>query len=177
MIPKLLAIDDNEVNRRTIVNALRVYDCVVVEACNGIDGMDMAAFELPDVILLDYSMPLMDGSEMLIRLRSDPTLSQIPVIMATSHADRETVMRIAKLGVRGYLVKPVLAKVLVDALRRIIDLKLKPTFCPTEKSGGAGAKLASATDQESGATAKPEAFQPVPAMDATLAPTAQQAAR
>ena len=57
-------------------------------------------------MLLDYTMPVMDGFEVLARLRSDPDLKATPVIMLTAEAGRETVIKIAKLGVRDYLIKP-----------------------------------------------------------------------
>ena len=68
-------------------------------------------------------MPVMDGTEMLGRLKSNPDLKSIPVIMLTAEAGRENVLRIAKMGVRDYLVKPFKEDQIVERVGRIVELK------------------------------------------------------
>jgi len=83
----------------------------------------MAGKETPDVILLDVTMPVMDGVEMLTKLKADPQLKAIPVVMLTAEGGRDSVVKIARLGIRDYIVKPFKENVLIEKLGRIIDLK------------------------------------------------------
>jgi two-component system cell cycle response regulator len=78
---------------------------------------------MPDMILLDITKPGMDGVEMLTKLKSDPALKAIPVIMLTAEGGRDNVLKIAKIGVRDYMVKPFKEDLLVEKCGRIIDLK------------------------------------------------------
>src|SRR5215831_14582125 len=100
---KILTVDDSKTIRMIVTKAFKPFDCTVIEAANGVVGLATASREKPDIILLDYTMPVMDGFEVLGRLRADPELKATPVIMLTAEAGRETVIKIAKLGVRDYL--------------------------------------------------------------------------
>ena len=106
MGPKILTIDDSKTIRLIIGKAFKSFDCEVLEAANGVEGLAVAAKEKPDIIILDLTMPIMDGYETLTKLKSDPDLKSIPVVMLTAESGRENVLRIAKQGVRDYLVKP-----------------------------------------------------------------------
>lgn len=125
MSVKILAIDDREIIRLIVAKAFKLFDCIVLEADNGVAGLAVASREKPDIILLDYKMPVMDGFEALTRLRSDPDLKATPVIMLTAEAGRDTVTRIAQLGVRGYLIKPFKGELLVERVGRVVELKPK----------------------------------------------------
>jgi two-component system, cell cycle response regulator len=125
MSTKILAIDDSQVVRAVVSKALKPYDCTLLETDNGALGLSVASREKPEIILLDYNMPIMDGFEVLTRLRQDPDLKSTPVIMMTTLSDRETVTKIARLGVRDYLVKPFKEELLVERLGRVIALKSK----------------------------------------------------
>ncbi|MDB6055250.1 MAG: histidine kinase [Verrucomicrobiales bacterium] len=125
MGPKILTVDDSKTIRLIIGKAFKSFDCEVFEASNGVEGLAVAAKEKPDIIILDLTMPIMDGYETLTKLKSDPELKGIPVVMLTAEAGRENVLRIAKQGVRDYLVKPFKEEVIIDRVGRIIDLKPK----------------------------------------------------
>lgn len=120
---KILTVDDSKTVRIIVKKAFKTFDCDIIEASNGVEGLAIAAKERPDVILLDVTMPVMDGVEMLTKLKADPALKPIPVIMLTAEGGRDHVLRIAKIGVRDYIVKPFHEEVLVDKVGRIIDLK------------------------------------------------------
>jgi two-component system cell cycle response regulator len=122
---KVLTVDDSKTIRLIVTKAFKPYDCMVLEADNGMAGLAVATREKPDLILLDYTMPVMDGFEVLARLRSDAELKTIPVIMLTAEASRETVMKIAKLGVRDYLIKPFKGELLVERVGRVLTLQTK----------------------------------------------------
>jgi two-component system cell cycle response regulator len=125
MSTKILTIDDSKIIRLIVAKAFESYDCAVMEGDNGFDGLAIASREKPDLILLDYGMKPMDGWEVLKRLRADPNLKAVPVIMLTSMSDRGTVMRIAQLGVRDYVIKPFKQEALIERVSRVVPLKTK----------------------------------------------------
>jgi two-component system, cell cycle response regulator len=120
---KILTVDDSKTVRIIVKKAFKTYDCEIIEAANGVEGLATASKETPDVILLDVTMPVMDGVEMLTKLKSDPALKPIPVIMLTAEGGRDNVLKIAKIGVRDYIVKPFKEEILVEKVGRVIDLK------------------------------------------------------
>lgn len=120
---KLLTVDDSKTVRIIIKKAFKLYDCEILEAANGVEGLALATKETPDIILLDVTMPVMDGVEMLTKLKADPALKGIPVVMLTAEGGKDNVLKIAKIGVRDYIVKPFKEDLLIQKVGRIIDLK------------------------------------------------------
>lgn len=123
MRPKLLTVDDSRTVRIIIRNTLKAYDLEIFEATNGVEGLAMAAKAVPDLILLDITMPVMDGVEMLYKLKADPALKGIPVIMLTAEGGKDNVLKIVKIGVCDYIVKPFKADILLQKIGHIVDLK------------------------------------------------------
>ncbi len=123
MSKKLLTIDDSKAVRMIIKKAFKDFDIEIPEATNGVEGLAAASRESPDIILLDITMPVMDGIEMLTKLKADASLKHIPVIMLTAEAGKETVLKIAKIGIRDYIVKPFSEDTLVEKVGRVIDLR------------------------------------------------------
>lgn len=123
MSKKLLSIDDSKAVRMIVKKAFKEFDLEIPEATNGVEGLAAAAKENPDIILLDITMPVMDGIEMLTKLKADSSLKHIPVIMLTAEAGKETVLKIAKIGIRDYIVKPFSEDTLIEKVGRVIDLR------------------------------------------------------
>ena len=123
MRKKILTVDDSKIVRLIVQKTFKPFDCDIFEASNGVEGMAAAAKETPDIILLDVTMPVMDGVEMLGKLKADPRLKAIPVIMLTAESGTDNVRRIVKIGVRDYIVKPFKDGVLVAKVTRIIELQ------------------------------------------------------
>lgn len=119
---KILTVDDSKSVRIIVARAFKPFDCVVLEASNGAEGLEVAAREKPDLILLDYTMPVMDGLETVTKLREDPDLKTTPVIMLTAEASREVITKMASLGVRDYLVKPFKEPILLEQVGRVVPL-------------------------------------------------------
>lgn len=122
---KILSVDDSRTIRLIVGRAFLPYDCQMCEASNGEEGLAVAAREKPDLIILDVTMPVMDGVTMLTKLKEDPELKAIPVVMLTAESGRENVLQIAKLGVRDYLVKPFKENQLIEKAGRIVNLQKK----------------------------------------------------
>ena len=127
---KILSVDDSKTIRMIVKRAFAPYDCTVYEAANGEEGLAAAAKEKPDLIILDITMPVMDGVTMLTQLKESPDLKGIPVIMLTAESGRNNVAYIAKLGVRDYLVKPFKDEQLIEKVTRVISLQPKPAAAP-----------------------------------------------
>jgi two-component system cell cycle response regulator len=130
MAIKILSVDDSRTIRLIVGKAFRPYDCSICEAANGEEGLAVAAREKPDLILLDVTMPVMDGVTMLTRLKEDPELKSIPVIMLTAESGRDNVLHIARLGVRDYLVKPFKEDQLIEKAGRVVSLQKKAPAAP-----------------------------------------------
>lgn len=91
-----------------------VYDGLAVQ--NGVGGLVIAAKQTPEIILLDITIPVMDGVEMLTKIESDPASKSILVSMLKAEAGRENVMKFAKIGLRDYIGKLFKEDILVNKL-------------------------------------------------------------
>lgn len=104
---KILVVEDNPNNRRLLKDLLMYYGYEVLEAADGREGVSMAVEHLPDLILMDLQMPVMDGFQAGNILKNDPKTKHIKIIAITSFAmkgDRDMVM---KGGFSDYLSKPI----------------------------------------------------------------------
>ena len=122
---KILTVDDSKTVRIIVRKAFKAFDCEILEAGNGVEGLAVAAKDIPDIILLDITMPVMDGVTMLGKLKEDDALKQMPVIMLTAESGRENVLQISKLGIHDYLVKPFRAEQLIEKASRAVPLQKK----------------------------------------------------
>ncbi|MDP2139029.1 MAG: response regulator [Candidatus Didemnitutus sp.] len=127
MRPQILTVDDARTVRLIAERALAAYDCDVNEATNGFNALFAMEKVLPDLVLLDVSMPVMGGLELLTMMRSNPALRKIPVLMLTSPADHAVRPQIEELGVSGILMKPFNEVTLVEKIRGVISLNLRKT--------------------------------------------------
>jgi CheY-like chemotaxis protein len=103
--PTVLVIEDDAASREIAAYRLTRLGCRVLKAPTGSKGLALVA-ERPDLVLLDLCLPGIDGEAVLARLRETPATAALPVIVVTAQSDRQRVMRIARHGVTGYLVKP-----------------------------------------------------------------------
>jgi len=103
---KILVVDDESDIVSTIQYRLKFYEFDVITASNGKEGLEKTANERPDLILLDINMPVMDGHEMLERLKNHPDLKDIPVIMLTAYSDKRDIVKAAEFGIADYVTKP-----------------------------------------------------------------------
>ena len=124
MAYKILTVDDSKTIRMIVKKAFKPYNCELFEGENGVEGLAIAAKEMPDLIILDITMPVMTGIEMLGKLKAESELKDIPVIMLTAESDKENVMQIVKMGVKDYIVKPFKGEQLIERAKNI--LKLRP---------------------------------------------------
>jgi class 3 adenylate cyclase/CheY-like chemotaxis protein len=121
--PLVLVVDDNDVNRDIFKTRLTTAGYQVIEAADGEEALVVARDRLPDLILLDVMMPKMDGFEVSRRLRADPKIAHIPVIMVTAKAAPDDVVAGLGAGANEYLTKPVDQKALVARVAGMLRLK------------------------------------------------------
>ena len=123
---KILAIDDNKDNL-IILKALieDIFpDALPLTASTGENGLELAAAEDPDVILLDIVMPVMDGFEICQKLKADKNLSDIPVVFVTAlKGDQETRIRALEAGAEAFLAKPIDVIELIAQIRAMVKIK------------------------------------------------------
>jgi two-component system cell cycle response regulator len=122
MTPRILSIDDSKTIRLMLARLFRPFDCELLEATNGEEGLAVASRANPDLIILDYNMPVMDGIAMLRKMREDPGMKRTPVIMLTADSGLQSLATVARLGVRDYVTKPFREEELLAKVGRIIPL-------------------------------------------------------
>jgi two-component system cell cycle response regulator len=127
MNPTILSVDDSSLVRRAVSRAFARFECTIIEAENGEVGLHQTRQHKPDLIVLDYNMPVMDGVEMLKQLRADESLKGTKVIMLTANSNPETVTAVARLGVREYITKPFQDEQLLAKAARLVALVPKAT--------------------------------------------------
>jgi len=104
---KILLVEDNEMNRDMLSRRLQRKGYFIVIAQDGEQGFSLACSEDPDLILMDISLPLMDGCEVTRRLKANPKTSHIPIIVLTAHALVTDRVRAFNAGCDDYDTKPV----------------------------------------------------------------------
>jgi putative two-component system response regulator len=104
--PAILVVDDNEMNREVLARRLQRHDYVIHTAVDGQDALDKLAENNIDLMLLDIMMPVMDGVEVLQRIKADEQLRHIPIIMITALDEVQSVARCIEMGAEDYLPKP-----------------------------------------------------------------------
>ncbi len=135
MSMKVLTVDDSKTIRMVVKRAFKDYDVELHEAENGVEGLALASKIKPDLIVLDITMPVMNGIEMLEKLKAEASLKDIPVIMLTAESGKDNVMKIVKMGVNDYMVKPFKGDQLIERVEKIV--KLQPSSGDGAGEGGA----------------------------------------
>jgi CheY-like chemotaxis protein len=116
----LLLVEDNEDNRIIYSTVLRHTGYEVVEALDGVQAVSLARSLHPDLILMDISIPEIDGWEATKILREDPATRDIPIIALTAHALADDRERASAVGFSSYLAKPIEPRAVVAEVRRWI---------------------------------------------------------
>jgi two-component system cell cycle response regulator DivK len=116
-VKKILIIEDVELNRDLLIQVLD-EDYALVTAADGAAGVAKAASEQPDLILMDLSLPVLDGWEATRRIKADPATAAIPVIALTAHAMSGDEANAKAAGCDDFLTKPVDEDLLLATLHR-----------------------------------------------------------
>lgn len=104
---KVLIVDDEPFNIDVLEQALDGTDYQVMRASNGQEALGKIHSEQPDLILLDLMMPIVDGFQVLAKVKDDPMLRDIPVIIVSAEHDSKSIVKGIKQGAEDYLTKPI----------------------------------------------------------------------
>ena len=118
---KILLVDDEPQYLSTIQRRLEDSDFMVITAANGEEGFEQVAREKPDLIVLDVNMPIMNGHEMLRRLRADPNLKDVPVIMCTGCSEMQDIAAAASYNIADYVTKPFNCSELAEKIMNVLE--------------------------------------------------------
>jgi CheY-like chemotaxis protein len=125
----ILLVEDNEDNRIIYATALRYAGYEVIEAITGTEGVHQARAKHPDLVLMDISVPELDGWEATAILKSDPSTRHIPIIAVTAHALQGDEERSLEAGCDGYLAKPIPPAALIAEVDRRFG-RTSPSYLP-----------------------------------------------
>jgi CheY-like chemotaxis protein len=117
---KILLVEDNEMNRDMLLRRLERKGFEVVIAVDGQAGVDMASSTSPDIILMDLSLPVMDGWEATRHIKADPATQGIPVIALTAHAMAGDEEKAREAGCNDYDTKPINLNRLLDKIGNLL---------------------------------------------------------
>ena len=117
---KILIVEDNEMNRDMLSRRLARRGYAVLTAVDGEQGLVTAEAERPDLILMDMSLPVMDGWEATRRLKADDQTKTIPVLAVTGHALTGVSNDAKNAGCDGFITKPCLPEDLVAEIRKVL---------------------------------------------------------
>jgi len=133
MTKQVLVVEDNTLNMRLIQDILEPLKHDVTEAKTGQAALDILQHKHPNLILLDVLLPGMNGIEVLKRIKGDPQLAQIPVVVMTASGDSSVHRQCVEAGCDGFVLRPFTRKVLLDALKPFLDAQAAPTEPPPDE--------------------------------------------
>jgi CheY-like chemotaxis protein len=136
--PRVLIVDDYPDAREMYSEYLQYSGFDVVEAQNGQEALQRAVDEQPDIILMDLSLPVMDGWEATRRLKADKRTASIPVVALTGHALAGISDGAKKAGCDAFVTKPCLPEDLVREIRKVLDDLNSPSTKKTRRSAKYG---------------------------------------
>ena len=122
---KILVVEDSGIMRRAIAKIALEQGFKVVEAENGADGLAKLRKQGADIglVILDWNMPVMDGYELLTKIRSMPEYQHVPILMATADGAEEDVVKAIKAGADSYLIKPFTAETLSERIKSVLSAR------------------------------------------------------
>ena len=122
MSKRILVVEDQEDNRRILRDLLASAGYEMSEALTGEEGVAMARTHRPDLILMDVQLPKLDGYEATRRIKADPALQSIPIIMVTSYALSGDDIKAYEVGCDGYVTKPYSPRELLAKIREYLPV-------------------------------------------------------
>ena len=123
---KILLVEDNEMNRDMLSRRLQRRGHEVAIAVDGAEGLALARRERPGLILMDMTLPVLDGWEATRQLKADPVTSAIPIIALTAHAMSEDRQRALEAGCDDYDTKPIEFPRLLAKIEPLLEKKASP---------------------------------------------------
>jgi two-component system cell cycle response regulator DivK len=117
---KILVVDDNQDNRELVIKVLKSKGYQMMEAADGETALEQAIKQKPDLILMDISLPKIDGYEVTRRLKEQETFKAVPIIALTAHAMKGDREKALEAGCDGYIPKPISVRELPDQIQTFL---------------------------------------------------------
>ena len=121
----ILIVEDNEKNRKLLRDVLQFNGYRTIEAETGEDGVALALAHIPDLILMDYQLPGIDGIEAFRRIRGTASTAHIPIVAVTASAMPEEARKMREAGFDGFQSKPINVKEFVRAVSHVLAQNTK----------------------------------------------------
>jgi len=139
--PRILLVDDYPDTREMYGEYLEFSGFEIVQASNGAEAIEQARKNAPDVILMDLSLPVMDGWEATRRLKADARTARIPVLAVTGHALTGFSEDAKRAGCDGFITKPCLPDALVAQIRKVLAPASRATARRKKRRSGLNGKI------------------------------------
>jgi two-component system cell cycle response regulator DivK len=133
--PRVLLVDDYPDARDMYGEYLEYSGYDVIQAANGVEALERALEDQPDIILMDLSLPVMDGWEATRRLKANPRTASIPVVALTGHALAGIFEGAQRAGCDSFVTKPCLPEDLVKEIKRVLETPSSTETHKTRRSG------------------------------------------
>jgi two-component system cell cycle response regulator DivK len=130
---KILIVEDNEDSRELVVKVLKIKGYQMIEAADGEEALQKAVSEKPDLILMDISLPKIDGCEVTRRLKCMEEFKEIPIVALTAHAMKGDREKVLVEGFEGYISKPINIHELPNQIRSYLRGKWESILDGEEK--------------------------------------------
>lgn len=124
-MPKILIVEDNEMNRDMLARRLQRYGFEICTAVDGVEGIAAAENDMPDLILMDVALGEMDGWEATRQIKANPRTTHIPVITLTAHALSSDHRKSLDVGCIDFDTKPVDMQRLLGKINRVLSMDVK----------------------------------------------------
>lgn len=122
---KILIVDDNQDSRELVVKILKTRGYHTIEAVDGEEALEKAVAERPDLILMDRSLPKIDGYAVTKRLKDQKEFKNIPIVALTAHAMRGDREKALEAGCEGYISKPINVRELPELIMSYLSGKME----------------------------------------------------
>ena len=122
MAKKILIVDDEKDLVDAVAYRLKANDYDVITAKDGVEGLDKARKERPDLIILDLMLPRMDGYKVCALLKKDARYSSIPIIMFTARAQEDDIKMGREVGAEAYITKPFEPETLLNKIKELLKV-------------------------------------------------------
>src|SRR5258708_21649597 len=129
---RVLHIEDDPRNRLVVRTLIAADGREVIDATDGLEGVRFALSLRPDLVLVDLNVPGLDGYEVTLRLRSEPSLNGVPIVAITAEGDRDTSFAV---GCDGFIQKPIDARIFSLQVRRYISGHREPYQSSADATG------------------------------------------
>ena len=121
MTKTILIVEDNELNMKLFRDLLEAHDFATLETRDGMEALEMARANKPDLILMDIQLPGVSGLEVTRQIKADDDIKSIPVVAVTAFAMKGDEDRIREGGCEAYIAKPIRIEQLISTVRKFVD--------------------------------------------------------